>query len=299
MKDGDRIACRRRLGVAKVLAVSVPVVVSFFGWWAVIAVLPPVAQVWALIAVVLSVGVAILPAAEPVVVRLLYRGRPATTADAQILSATTSLLCGQGWGPPLVRFYVGPPGSHVAAQGVGRRSVVIMPGLLDALVSARITPEQAAVAIAPTTALVRAGATRTDIAILIWVLPWTVVRAVGTVLVRVAGLTGLLRLGWRTRWFLAAVAAVQAVQASRPAWALVLAVILAVTYAWPRWVAAWQALLVEVGAAAAAQVGADVRTPHTGATPDRPQRAEPPLPHTDSDAPARGVDGRPRLTLVR
>ena len=73
---------------------------------------------------------------------------------------------------------------------------------------------------------------------------------------RACGLTALLRLGWRTRWVVVAVAAVQAVQASQPVWAGVLAAMLALTYGWPRWVAAWRARLVQVAASPAARAGA-------------------------------------------
>ena len=59
-----------RLGRAKVLAVSVPVLASFFVWWSVLAVLPLWAATLVLALVVASIGVALVPSAEPAVVRL-------------------------------------------------------------------------------------------------------------------------------------------------------------------------------------------------------------------------------------
>jgi len=71
---------------------------------------------------------------------------------------------------------------------------VVDRALVDALARGRLTPEQGATAIAPAAALVWAEATAADVAVLVWVLPWMVLRGVGAVLVRACGLTGLLRL---------------------------------------------------------------------------------------------------------
>ena len=261
---------RGRLRRAKALAVSVPVLVSFFVWWSVLAVLPLWAAALGLAVLVASMGVALAPSAEPAVVRLLYRARRPTGPERQVLSTVTATLYGRGQGPP-VSFYVGQVGAEVPAVAVGSRSVVVDRVLLDALVRGRLTPEKGATEIAPAAALVSAGATAADVAFLIWVLPWMVLRGAGTVLVRACGLTALLRLGWRTRWVVVAVAVVQAVQASQPVWAGVLAALLALTYLWPRWVAAWRARLAEVAASPAARLGAG-NSPGTwvGAGPGSP-----------------------------
>lgn len=291
---------RSSLGRRKVLAVSVPALVSFFVWWSVLGVLPSWVSVLAVLAVLVgAVTVSLVPLAEPAVVRLLYRARSVTGADRQALAPTMSLLCGQGLGPPLLRFYVRQGGLEVPVVGVGGNSVVVTRGLIDALQRAQVTAEQAAVSAAPAAALVRSGAARTDAAILIWVLPWMALREVGTMLLRAVGLAAVLRLGWRARWVVGAMAVVQALQASQGAWAAVVATIAAVTYAWPRWVAAWRICLFEFGAAAAAQVasGADAGT-SGGASSARVHR-EPTEPRSPVAAAAPTAGGRPRLTLVR
>jgi hypothetical protein len=281
------------------LAVSVPVLVSFFVWWSVLAVLPLWAAALVLAMLVASMGVALLPSAEPAVVRLLYRARRATGPEHQVLSTVTATLYGRGQGQP-VGFYVGQVGAEVPAVAVGSRSVVVDRVLLDALVRGRLTPEEGATAIAPAAALVSAGATAADVAVLIWVLPWMVLRGVGTVLVRACGLTALLRLGWRTRWVVVAVAVVQAIQASQPVWAGVLAALLALTYWWPRWVVAWRARLAEVAASPAARLGAGISPqPLAVAVPGGLPRAGSTDARTPSEIPSRAGEGRPRLTLVR
>ena len=294
-----RLGRPKAIGRARALAVSVPVLVSFFVWWSVLAVLPLWAAALVLAVVVASMGVALVPSAEPAVVRLLHRARRATGPEHQMLSRVTATLCGRGQGPP-VAFYVGQVGAAVPAVAVGSRSVVVDRVLVDALVRGRLTPEQGATAIAPAAALVSAGATAADVAVLIWVLPWMVLRGVGTALLRACGLTALLRLGWRTRWVVVAVAVVQAIQASQPVWAGVLAALLALTYGWPRWITAWRARLAEVAASPAARRGAGI-SPETlaGAGPGRLQRAGSTAARTPSEIPPRAGDGRPRLTLVR
>ena len=299
MRAESRRPRRGRLRLVKALAVSVPVLVSFFVWWSVLAVLPSWAAALGLAMLVAFMGVALLPSAEPAVVRLLYRARRPTGPEHQLLSTVTATLYERGLGQP-VGFYVGQAGAEVPAVAVGSRSVVVDRVLLDALVCGRLTPEKGATAIAGAAALVGAGATRTDVAVLIWVIPWIVLRGVGTVVMRACGLTALMRLGWRTRWVVVAVAAVQAVQASQPVWAGVLAAMLALTYGWPRWVAAWRARLVQVAASPAARAGAGTSSgtlvaAGTGRVPGAGSTAS----GTPPEVPPGDVTGRPRLTLVR
>ena len=296
----SRLGHSTALWRAQVLAVSVPVLVSFFVWWSLLAVLPLWAAALVLALVVGSMCVALVPSAQPDVVRLLYRARRATGPDHEMLSRATATLCERGQGPPVICFYVGQAGAGVPAVAVGSRSVVVDRVLVDALVRGRLTPEQAATAIAPAAALVSAGATAADVAVLIWVLPWIVLQGAGTMLVRACGLTALLGLGWRTRWVVVAVAIVQAIQASQPVWAGVLAAMLALTYLWPRWVAAWRARLVQVAASPAARAGADT-SPRTlaAAGTGRVQRADPTAAGTPPAVPPGDVASRPRLTLVR
>lgn len=178
----SRLGHSTALWRAQVLAVSVPVLVSFFVWWSLLAVLPLWAAALVLALVVGSMCVALVPSAQPDVVRLLYRARRATGPDHEMLSRATATLCERGQGPPVICFYVGQAGAGVPAVAVGSRSVVVDRVLVDALVRGRLTPEQAATAIAPAAALVSAGATAADVAVLIWVLPWIVLRGVGTML---------------------------------------------------------------------------------------------------------------------
>lgn len=288
------------LAGAKMLAVSVPALVSLFVWWSLGSALPPRAGALLLVVVAATVSAPLVPAAEPVVVALLFGGRRMGADEVRLILPVKTLLKQAGATPSRVQYYAGAASPGVPAVGVGRRSVVIDRALLDALDSSRITSTQAAVLIAPAAALVTAGATRSDVALGVWILPWTALRTVGVALLRLAGLTGLLRLGWRARWVVLAVAIVQAVQDGRPSGAVLICAIGAITYAWPHQVVTWRARLVEVGDAGAQRVRG-----HGGAlgsaVPEHDQ------PHHDdgvvtgdlSGSAACAVNGRPRLTLVR
>lgn len=101
MRAKSRRPRRGQLRRAKALAVSVPVLVSFFVWWSVLAVLPSWAAALGLAMLVASMGVALLPSAEPAVVRLLYRARRPTGPEYQVLSTVTATLYERGYGQPV------------------------------------------------------------------------------------------------------------------------------------------------------------------------------------------------------
>jgi len=110
----------------------------------------------------------------------------------------------------------------------------------------------------------------------------------------------LLRLGWRARWVVLAVAIVQAVQDGRPWGAVLICVIGAITYVWPRQVATWRACLVEVGEAGSERVRSrDVAPGSAVPEHDPPHHDDGVGPGDLSVSAARAADGRPRLTLVR
>lgn len=291
---------RDGLAGAKALSVSVPALVSLFVWASLISVLPSWAGVLALAVLAAAVGAPLVPSAEPVVVALLYGGRGLGADEVRHMLPVKTLLNRSGVARSRVQFYAGAASPGVPAVGVGRQSVVIDRALLDALDSSRITTTEAAVLIAPAAALVTAGATRSDVALGVWVLPWTALRRVGMALLRLAGLTGLLRLGWRARWVVLGVAIVQAVQDGRPWGAVLICVIGAITYAWPRQVATWRARLVEVGDAGAERVrGHGVAPGPAVPEQDPPHHDGGVVPGDLSGSAARAASGRPRLTLVR
>jgi hypothetical protein len=66
------------------------------------------------------------------------------------------------------------PGSHVGVSAVGSRTVVVTRGLVDAVAGGRLGPARAAALIAHELGVVRAGLTRGESALTVFLAPWTV-----------------------------------------------------------------------------------------------------------------------------
>lgn len=196
-------------------------------------------------AVVLLCGVG-----EPVAVRVFFRARRLTAAEDAALAPAAVLLCQRGLGPPLVDLWVEAGSGQVAARGVGRRSVVVSGGLVAAVRNGQLPLDQAAAILAHAAGVVRAGATRSDPALLFWTMPWQVLRGLSQGLARVSSWLPLVGSVWRLRFVLGVIVAVQSwhegTTAARAAGGLAV-VVVAVSYLTPRWESAWATVVCDLG----------------------------------------------------
>ncbi len=203
------------------------------------ALLPPVAGrvlfVGGLVlAVVLGAGGLERPA-----VRLLGRARALSEGEEAALAPAVALLCQRGLGPPTVQFCAADGQVGVQASAVGRRSVVVSAGLVQAAQLGQLPPDQAAGVIAAAVVRIRLGQTRFDVAAQFWTAPWELVRAACLAVAHVVAYFPLTGFAWPIRCVVAVVAVVQSVTDGRIAAGVVVAVFIAVTYLAPRWQRQW------------------------------------------------------------
>jgi hypothetical protein len=177
---------------------------------------------------------------EPLVVRVVYGGAPLTVEDHHALEPVIAVLSSHGLGPPTVRFWVRHRSPSDGPISVGRRSVLVSRGLIAAISSGEVSVERAAMLLAQAAGLVRGGATRGDLFIRFWTLPWVFLTYGMVRAARGFGVLPLVRMTWKARWLLPMVAAAQAMAESHVALAGLVIGIGAISYLWPRWVRAWQ-----------------------------------------------------------
>lgn len=281
--------------VSKALSVTPGLVVSTVLTIMVGAVLPPAAG---LAVFLVGLGVAVLLAAgvgEAPAVRVLFRAQRLSAGQLLILGPALTLLCQQGLGPPLVEIRVRRGGPAVTAGGVGRHTVVVSCGLIEALGDAQLPPEQAAAVVAHAAAVVRGGWVRLDPLIAFWSWPWQVLRGFAAGVARAGAGVPLTSLAWRWRVLVMGIATVQTATTQGPRWlAVLLGALTTVSYAAPVWAAHWQQQLVDAG---------DVAIMDAGLGPALAAflRRCPPCPGTRARISRLAPDqpGRPVLALVR
>jgi hypothetical protein len=252
------------LGWAKARAASVPMLASTAMTCMVGALLPPTPGL-----VLVTLGVVIAAAlmvggVEPFAVRMLYGGAPPTAADQRVLAPVLTVLCPQGLGPPLVRIWVRPGNASAGVTAAGRSSILVSRSLIGAISSGDLGVERAAALVAHAAGLVRGGATRGDLSIRFWTIPWVVMTHAMVGAARSFGVLPLVRVMWGARWLLTAVAAVQTVAESHAALTVLVVSIGATSYVWPRWVRVWHTQRRAVGDDAVARLR--LALPPTGRT---------------------------------
>lgn len=279
-----RRASRRRTAL-RLACVTPPVLVSTFIVGAVSVLLPD----WAgscvfygglAVAILLGTG-----RAETVAVRLLFSARKMTRSEDVGLSAVVSQLCHLQLGPPLVDVYVSRRrgGPHAVARG--GRSVIMSAELAVAIQTGRIAEDEAVAVLAHAGGTARSGLVRLDPLIAFWTLPWRVLATVG----RPA--RGLVGFAWKIRPVVIGVAIWQTLTdppaadvGDGVAIAVVLAVALVLTYAWPRMTRGWDQALEREGDQALIERGLGRplatflrRLPQTPSVIERTQTLDPPV----------------------
>jgi len=233
--------------ISKALAVGPGMVVSTVLTWMVGALLPPLPGLALFVGGLMALALLLLGRGERVAARVLYRAHPLSEEEQAALAPALTLLCSGQLGPPLVQMWVCSSDRRAVAEAVGRRTVVVAVGVLDALQDGRLNPAQAAAVIGHAAALVRDGWVRHDLAIAYWSLPWLTLRAIAHGLSATVGRLPLIALAWRLRIVLVTIAVVQAVQQGWPWVAAMLGVLGAVSYAIPVWERRWDTLLLTAG----------------------------------------------------
>lgn len=184
---------------------------------------------------------------EQLACRALQGARTPTAAEAAVMAPAITRVCAAGLGPPLVRVTVQPHGQGVVAYPCGGSTVVVPRALVLAVHHGRVSHEQAAASIAHAAAICSAGLTRGQVALAVWCLPWVALEGVVAAAERMLRGVALLRLAWRARVVVAAIAVAQNAADGHPWMAAVLAALIGATYAQPALNRQWNRRLARVG----------------------------------------------------
>jgi hypothetical protein len=203
------------------------------------------------LALVCGVGAATLlllfGVGEQLACRALHGARSPTAAEAALMAPATIRACAAGLGPPVVRVAVQPHGQGLVAFACGGSTVVVPRALVLAVHHGRVSHEQATASIAHAAAICSAGLTRRQVALAVWCLPWVALEGVVAAAGRMLRGVALLRLAWRARVVVAAIAAAQNAADGHPWMAAVVAALIGATYAQPALNRQWHRRLAQVG----------------------------------------------------
>lgn len=172
---------------------------------------------------------------EDLAVRLVYRGRPLSEAEAAALAPAVTLLCQRRLGPPLVTLYVRPHHAGITAGAVGRCSILISNGLIQAAELSQLPTDQLAAVLAHQVGRSQLRHTTYDVGLEFWTLPWQLISGTSMAAARAVAWLPLIGLAWKVRPVVATVAVVESVADGRPAAGAVVAVFMALTYLAPQW----------------------------------------------------------------
>lgn len=134
---------------------------------------------------------------------------------------------------PVVELLVQDGQAGIRVGAAGRRTVVVSQGLVEAIATARVRPDEVAALLAHAIGRIRSGQTRYDVALEFWLLPWRMLQSFGRGVGRAIGWFPLTALAWRLRFVTGAVALVQGINEGRAVFGVIGAVVVVLSYAVP------------------------------------------------------------------
>lgn len=180
----------------------------------------------------LLVALALGQLQEPAIAALT-RSRPATEAEFRVMAPALAELGGRGVdvGALFVRRVQRP--STPVAVAIGRRTVVVSPGLVEATYRGGVTGAEAAAAVAHAVGRHQALRPRLELAVLAATTPWRVMVATFRGVGRAFAWLPFMRLAWTLRGVVGVICVVQSVAEGRAAPGLLGGAVVALTYLVP------------------------------------------------------------------
>lgn len=219
--------------VLRVVTVEPALLVSFVLTVVVCALLPPALGLVAFMAAGgVLVALALGQLQEPAIAALT-RSRPATEAEYGVLAPVLAELGGRGVdvGALFVRRVQRP--TTPVAVAIGRRTVVVSPGLVEATYRGGVTGAEVAAALAHAVGRRQAIQPRLELAVLAATTPWRLMVATVRGVGRAFAWVPFMRLAWTLRCVVGVICVVQSIAEDR-AWAGVLGgAVIALTYLVP------------------------------------------------------------------
>lgn len=219
--------------VLRAVTLAPALLVSFVLTAVVCALLPPALGLVAFMAACgVLVALALGRLQEPAVAALT-RSRPATEAELRVMAPVLAELRGDGVDVGALFVHrVQRPSTPVAAA-IGRRTVVVSPGLVQATCRGGVTGAEAAAALAHAVGRRQAIRPRLELAVLAATTPWRLMVATVRGVGRAFAWLPFMRLAWPLRGVVGVICVVQSVVEDR-AWAGLLGgVVIALTYLLP------------------------------------------------------------------
>jgi len=166
-------------------------------------------------------------------VAALTRSRPATEAELRVMAPVLAELGGRGVdvGALFVRRIPRP--STPVAVAIGRRTVVVSPGLVEATYRGDVTGAEAAAALAHAVGRRQALRPRLELAVLAATTPWRLMVATFRGVGRAFAWLPFMRLAWTLRGVVGVICVVQSVAEGRAAPGLLGGAVIALTYLVP------------------------------------------------------------------
>ncbi|WP_300641006.1 hypothetical protein [Nocardioides sp.] len=219
--------------VLRVVTLAPALLVSFVLTVVVCALLPPALGLVAFMAaggvlVALAMGRLQQPA-----MAVLTSSRPATEAEFGVMAPVLAELGGRGVDIATLFVRRAQRPSTPVAVAIGRRTVVVSPGLVDATYRGGVTGAEAAAALAHAVGRHRAARPRLELAVLAATTPWRLIMATFRGIGRAFAWLPFMRLAWTLRGVVGVICVVQSMVEGR-AWAGLLgSVVIALTYLVP------------------------------------------------------------------
>ena len=219
--------------VLRVVTLAPALLVSFVLTVVMCALLPPALGLVAFMAaggvlVALAMGQLQQPA-----IAALTRSRPATEAEFRVMAPVLAELGGRGVDIATLFVRRAQRPSTPVAVAVGRRTVVVSPGLVDATYRGGVTGAEAAAALARAVGRHRALRPRVELAVLAATTPWRLIVATFLGIGRAFAWLRFMRLAWTLRGVVGVICVVQSMVEGR-AWAGLLGgAVIALTYLVP------------------------------------------------------------------
>lgn len=219
--------------VLRAVTLAPALLVSFVLTVVVCALLPPALGLMAFMAaggvlVTLALGQLQEPA-----IAALTRSRPATGAELRVMAPVLAELCGRGVdiGALFVRRIQGP--STPVAVAIGRRTVVVSPGLVEATYRGAVTSAEVAATLAHAVGRRQAIRPRLELAVLAATTPWRLMVATFRGVGRAFAWLPFMRLAWTLRGVVGGICVVQSVVEDRGWAGLLGGAVIALTYLVP------------------------------------------------------------------
>lgn len=226
--------------------------ISWLLWLVLGAALPPwpgAIVFWGSVAISIALGAGAL---EKLGSRLLYSAHELSHEQLRRLAVPLRLVEDRT-SVAGIRLTVGRTG--LPACGVGRRTVVLDPSVVDEYRARRLGHQEVAALIAYSVGRLRYGLPRFDLLVAFWRAPWDFIRSLFVGAGKALSWVPLGKPVWRARFITGAVAVVLELQAGRPASAVICGVFVALTYLLPAWRRRWEAHLSDAADEFVANLG--------------------------------------------